>query len=689
VHSGPESRRHTEDVHPSAYDLEDTYLPAFRAAVVEAKVGSVMCAYNAVDGVPACGSEALLKDRLRGDWGFKGHVVTDCAAMINFFTAKPVGHGYSADPTKAVATAFNAGTDLICNEFGYNKSSEPGPIIEAVKTGALSQAVLDRAVTRIFADRYRLGLFDPVSASPYGAIGPRDYDTPAHRQLSLKTARASMVLLKNDGLLPLKAAPRKIAVIGPNADSLDALVGNYNGTPSAPVTIVDGLRARFKDAQITLATGTGLTGPMWRATPDAALCVDAACTGKGVRAEAFDNTELSGKPVEVRTDEGVRFGWGRPTRVQRSTAIRWTGHITSLESGEHHLRLASENGYRLYVDGKLVANAWEGGQAGDSGGVVRLQAGQRHALVVESFQSGLRGDQRLQWSLPSESAEPALAAARDADLVVFAGGLSPKLEGEEMRVTAAGFSGGDRTTLDLTAPQEALLKRLHAQGKPVVLVLMNGSALSVNWADANLPAIIEAWYPGGEGGQAVAELIAGDFSPAGRLPLTFYKSAEDLPAFTDYAMKGRTYRYFAGDPLYPFGHGLSFTRFAYGPAALSRATTKPGQVVEVSTEVANTGERDGDEVVQLYLTHKRDGAPIRALQGFERIHLARGERKVVTFKLDERALSVVDAQGVRRFAPGEVEIFVGGGQPAQRAGLALAPGSWARLTLKGHSALPK
>jgi beta-glucosidase len=274
--------------------------------------------------------------------------------------------------------------------------------------------------------------------------------------------------------------------------------------------------------------------------------------------------------------------------------------------------------------------------------------------------------------------------------VLFVGGLSARIEGEEMKVKAPGFAGGDRTSLDLPAPQQALLERVHATGKPVVLVLMNGSALSVNWADANVPAIVEAWYPGGEGGHAVAGLIAGDFSPAGRLPVTFYKSADQLPAFSDYRVKGRTYRYFTGAPLYPFGHGLSYTRFAYATPQLSTSTVKADGTVDVSVDVTNQGARDGDEVVQLYVSHLGvAGAPVRALQRFERVHLKRGETRRVTFTLDARALSVVGEDGVRRVTPGPVSLWIGGGQPGSRPGLAAAPGVAAQLTVSGSAVLPE
>jgi beta-glucosidase len=684
VHSGPEAGRHRDDIHPSAYDLEDTYLPAFRATVIEGNAQAVMCAYNAVDGVPACANRPLLVEKLRGDWGFKGHVVSDCAAVSDFF--RPDAHLYVKTPEDAVAVGIKAGMDVICGEFGPGKSTDSQPIVTAVRDGRLLEAEVDQAARRLFEARLRLGLFDPPGSNAYARIPASENDTPAHRALALDTAKASLVLLKNNGLLPLKTAPRTIAVIGPNADSLDALVGNYNGTPSKPVTVLAGLKARFPQARVTFVEGSGPVGSPMAKTPDAAFCVDAACAAKGLKVETYQGLSLQG-PAEISADKAVQFSWGRPERKARETSIRWSGYITSTETGVHRFRLATDAGYRLYVDGKLILDAW--GAAAPTAaqeGVVELRAGQPRAIVVEAIQKADRGDQRLNWSLPSQGVEAALAAARDADLVVFAGGLTARLEGEEMQVHADGFVGGDRTSLDLPKPQESLLEKLHATGKPVVLVLMNGSAMSVNWADKALPAIVEAWYPGGEGGQAIASLIAGDFSPSGRLPVTFYRSAAQLPGFTDYTMTGRTYRYFKGEALYPFGYGLSYTRFAYGPAKIARAKLAAGEEAVVTVSVKNNGDRDGAEVVQLYVSRPGAG-PIRALQGFQRIALKKGESREVRFVLDARALSVVDATGKRHVEPGRVDLWVGGGQPGAREGLVKASGVSGSLEVAGRKAL--
>lgn len=685
VHSGPEPSRHSDDVHPSPRDVTETYLPAFHAAIIEAKAQAIMCAYNAIDGVPACGSTAYLQDILRRDWKFDGHVVSDCAAVADFYL--PTSHAYVKTPEEAVASAVKAGTDLIC-DFVANKTTDPQTTVNAVRQGLLGEAELDTALVRLFEARFRLGTMDVPAAGRWAGIGATDLDTPAHRALALETARKSLVLLKNDGLLPLKAAPKRIAVIGPNADSVDALVGNYNGTPSKPRTILAGIRTRFPDAEVSFVEGTGWVAPPLEDVPDAALCVDQACTRAGLEMESFDNLRLQGAPAEMRTDRNAVYRWGWPTRQQRDGTVRWSGWLKPGESGRYRFRYTGDAGYRIWVDDKLIADVWDIAWP-TSDTEVELAAGKPVRLRIEAAQKGQRGEQRFRWSRPSAAGDKALAAARDADLVVFAGGLTARLEGEEMRVAAPGFDGGDRTSLDLPAPQQKLLEALHAMGKPVVLVLMNGSAMSVNWADRNLPAIVEAWYPGGEGGDAVAQLIAGDFSPSGRLPVTFYQSADQLPAFTDYAMEGRTYRYARGTPLYPFGHGLSYTRFSYGKPRLSAGNVKAGEAVTLRVEVRNSGARAGEEVVQLYASRPIPGAPVRSLWGFQRVSLNPGEARTLSFTVDAKAMSVVDKDGNRSVEPGEVELWVGGGQPVARPGLAEASGAAARLTVTGRKVVPK
>jgi beta-glucosidase len=677
VHSGPEPNRHREDVRVSAHDLEDTYLPAFRATVMEGHAGSVMCAYNAINGAPACANDDLLVRHLRRAWGFSGYVVSDCDAVGNIY--RPNEHHYTATPEEGVAAAFRSGMDLICGG-----AFESEHILSAVRRGLLPEATLDVALRRLFAARIRLGEFDPPG-SAFPTISAHDNDTEAHRAQSERTAEASMVLLRNQGnLLPLRAPPRSIAVIGPNADSVAALVGNYNGTPSHPVTILSGLRQRFPEARITYVQGAGLIYPALQPVADEALCVDAGCAAHGLTEAQFADATLSGAPVSTAVRPNAHLQWQGEQRVG---GTRWTGYLRAPESGDYHFRFDANGGYRIWVGDRLVVDAWRVNWAPSiAAGAIALEAGRIYPIRVETFQRRDSGDERLLWSVPSDrGGQEAVAAARDADLTVFVAGLTAQLEGEEMRIETPGFAGGDRTSLDLPAPQERLLERVAALGKPMVLVLMNGSALSVNWADAHVPAIVEAWYPGGEGGIAVARLIAGDYSPAGRLPVTFYRSVDQLPDFEDYAMARRTYRYFAGAPLYPFGYGLSYTSFLYADPRLSSAQVRADGSVTASVEVANRGAMDGDEVVQLYLGRPGvPGAPRRALAGFQRIHLARGETRRVQFTLQGRELSVVDPQGVRRIVPGTVELWIGGGQPGGGA-----PGVASRFRIVGAATLPE
>ncbi|MFT4089141.1 MAG: glycoside hydrolase family 3 C-terminal domain-containing protein [Asticcacaulis sp.] len=681
VHSGPEADRHFDDIYPSPRDVTETYMPAFYAAVTEAKAQSLMCAYNAIDGYPACANPVYMQDVLRQEWKFTGHVVSDCAAIADFHL--PTSHAWVKTPEVAVAEALKADTDLIC-DFPANATAQPVTTVNAVKAGLLPEADLDEALVRLFEARIRLGLYDAPGTGPWGHITAADYDTAAHRALSQKTAESAIVLLKNDGLLPLKGAPRHIAVIGPNAHSIDALVGNYNGTPSKPVTIVDGLKARYPDAEITYVEGTGWVAPPLEDMPDAVLCLDAACAQTGVQQDEFVNPRVEGAPVKASTEKNITFRWGWPDRQQRDTSIRWSGYLKATESGAHRFRFTGDDGYRIWINDQLIADVWDiAWPTSDSD--VQLEAGKIYSIRVEAAQKGVREDQKLQWSRPSAGGEKALEAARKADVVVFAAGLTARLEGEEMRVNAPGFAGGDRTSLDLPAPQQNMLEALHATGKPVVLVLMNGSAMSVNWADQHIPAIIEAWYPGGEGGHAVARLIAGDYSPAGRLPVTFYRSADQLPPFKDYSMNGRTYRYFEGEALYPFGHGLSYTTFTYDKPVLSRKSVRAGESVTLNVTVTNSGSRDGDEVVQLYVSPEVPGAPIRALKGFKRVPLKAGESQVVTFTLDAQALSMVDADGKRHVRAGKVNIWVGGGQPVSRSGLKAPAGAGVVLEVNGST----
>ena len=690
VHSGPESTRHSANVDASRHDMEDTYFPAFRAAILEGKAESLMCAYNRLNGEPACANSTLLAGHLRKDWGFQGYVVSDCGAVADVYK----GHQFKPTPEAAAAAVFSAGMDLICGDSRNNMNMDTTGLTGAVQQGLLAEAVLDQALRRLFVARFRLGLFDPPSSVPYSKLTSADNDTQAHRQLALRMARESIVLLKNkNNLLPLKRVPGTIAVVGPDADSLDALVGNYNGTPSKPVTILTGIRDRFPQSKVIFVQGTGLVGPATRAIPSSALCTNATCAEHGLKADYFSNMTLEGPPVLRRTDNSVDFAWGDAGISQQllnKYSIRWTGVLVPPESGDYLIGFTGEDGFRVWLDGNLVVEDWTLHRpANTQTKKLHLEKNHPYPLKIEYFQNIRIPEARLIWSLPGGEEQQALDATRAAELIIAVMGLSPRVEGEEMKVNADGFSGGDRTLIDLPASQEQFLERIASAHKPTILVLTNGSALAINWANANVPAILEAWYPGEEGGTAIAEVLAGDYSPAGRLPVTFYKSLDQLPPFEDYSMARRTYRYFNGDPLYPFGFGLSYTSFAYDQPHVDRARISAKEAVTISIDVKNTGSMAGDEVVQLYLTHSGiRGAPLRALQGFERIHLERGEKRNVNFILCDRDLSIVDESGKRRVVPGEVFAWLGGGQPVATSRLAKAPGAKTHFTITSEAVLP-
>jgi len=687
VHSGPEPERHSMNVDVTPHDLEDTYLPAFRA-LIKAGAGSVMCAYNAVDGKPACAQPMLLQEHLRDAWGFQGYVVSDCGAASDVFK----GHHYSKTIEEGVAASLKAGMDLVCGDPTTEVKYERDAFLLAAQQGLITEEDINRALRRLFTARMRLGMFDPPEMVPYAGIPPAANDSEPHRQIALRAARESLVLLKNAGhLLPLTKKYKTIAVIGPNADDVDALVGNYNGTPSRPVTILAGIQKRFSGSQVLHAEGTGLTGPALKTIPSEFLLTSGSPSQHGLLAEYFKGTELQGPAALKRIDPKIDFVWddGVSPELPNNFSVRWTGVLVPPASGDYLIGFTGDDGYRLWVDDKLIVQDWTTHPPSTQSQTVHLEAGRKHAIRIEYFQGSYGAVARLVWHRTGEESTT-LDVARKADLVIMVLGLTANLEGEEMTVNAEGFRGGDRTRLDLPAAQQSLLEKVVALGKPLVLVLMNGSALSVNWADQNVKAILEAWYPGGEGGTAVAEALAGDFSPGGRLPVTFYKSVDQLPPFDDYSLKGRTYRYFTGEPLYPFGYGLSYTTFSYSRLDFDKKDVGANDSIVVSIDVKNLGAMAGDEVVQVYFTHRGvEGAPLRSLVGFERVHLQPGATQTVRIAVDNRQLSLVNAAGERRIVPGEVEVWVGGGQPVERAGLSKPAGVRAVFRITGEANLSR
>ncbi len=682
VHSGPEATRHEVDVPASRHDMEDTYLPAFRAAMVDARAASLMCAYNRVNAQPACASDFLLNDTLRNAWGFKGYVVSDCDAIADIQR----GHHFTGTLAEAAAVSLTHGVDNDCADFGpvAVNTADYDRYTEAMQKNLVPMSVVDTTLKRLFTARMQLGQFDPPAMVRYSQIPDAELDSDAHRALARRTARESMVLLKNNGLLPLKPEVKRIAVIGPLADETAVLQGNYNGTPSRAVTALEGIRKAFPRAEVTFSPGTvrflrdGENVPVSvLATPEGA---------PGLKAEFFRGGEITGAPALTRTDAGIAYdrAGGRVLADAPRISARWTGTLTPTESGMVLFSLEGA-GVKFWVDGKLVAEDNPAATRAPKTAELRLEAGRKYAIRIEQTPGAFPLLQFRWTKFDPDALAHAVAAVRKADVVVAVVGITSALEGEEMQVNIPGFSGGDRTSLDLPKEEEDLLKAVKATGRKMAVVLMNGSALSVNWAAKNADAILDAWYSGEEGGTAIGQTLSGENNPAGRLPVTFYKSVADLPAFEDYSMANRTYRYFRGAPLYAFGHGLSYTRFSYGGLKLSSAALQAGGTLGVDVTVKNSGKLAGDEVAELYLGFPQaPGMPVRALRGFRRITLNAGESRTLHFDLSPRDLSSVTAAGMRIVAPGAYRLTVGGGQPGTGA-----PVVAAGFNVAGQATLPQ
>jgi beta-glucosidase len=674
VHSGPEPSRHTFDARVSESDLRETYLPAFRALVVDGKAESVMCAYNSFRGQPACGNDELLGKILRKEWGFSGYVVSDCSAVIDIHQ----NHKARNTAAEGAAMALLAGTDLECGAGSWEPGSPDSfaALGDAVKQGLVKESDLDQALRRLFRAQMRLGVYDPPQRLPWaGYTYASIVNSAKHQQIALEAARKSIVLLKNEGAtLPLRKGLGTIAVIGPNADEVEVLVGNYNGTPIAPVTVLAGIRAAAgPGTKVTLARG----GPLASGLPDLHVVPGSALsTGQGGApglSGSYYRGHFDGAPALTRVDPAVDFDWADgspdPALDDDGFSVRWTGTLTAPATGRFTLGMRCATQCRLLVGNMPLAQGRSDHEPTTITGAISMRQGATYPIRLELEHEKYDALAQLLWETPGgrgDEVAEAVAAAQAADAVVMVMGLSSRLEGEEMPVRIEGFAGGDRASLDLPGVQQQLMEKVvaAAKGKPTVLVLLNGSALSANWADRNVPAIVEAWYPGQAAGTAVADVLFGNVSPAGRLPLTFYRSLGDLPAFDDYSMKNRTYRYFTGAPLYPFGHGLSYSRFAYTGLALPKQAVV-GASVAVAVEVQNAGSVAADEVVQLYVTDVAASGevPRLALKGLQRVSLKPAEKRTVRFTLDDRAFSLIGKDGQRIVEPGRFRIAVGGKQP--------------------------
>ncbi len=659
VHSGPEPDRHSFDAVIDERDFRDSYLPHFKMTVEEGEVYSIMCAYNRYMGEACCGSKAILIDLLRNELGFKGYVVSDCGAIWDFHR----GHGLADSAADASALAVKSGTDLNC---GYSYYA----LVQAVEKGLITEEEIDVPVKRLMTARMKLGMFDPDEMVPYSSIPYDVVDSEKHRQLALETTRKSIVLLKNENsLLPLPKNIGKIAVIGPNANDVEVLYGNYNGIATNPVTPLQGIIDKAGKENVVYALGCEHAAnlPTFETVPSTTLFADKETIENGLKGDYYANRELKGDPLHSRVDSVIDFYWWDQAPMEDldndDFSVIWTGYLVPPVTGTYALGGEGMNDFSIFLDDSLFVRFRNIHHTSKRYDFVKLEANKPYKVKIEYHEYQGDASMKFLWAVPGRDYEKeAIEAVQETDMTILFMGLSPRLEGEEMRVNVEGFSGGDRLSLDLPQKQQNLIRKIVATGKPVVLVLLSGSALSVNWEAENIPAILEAWYGGQAAGTAIADVLFGDYNPAGRLPVTFYKSVNDLPPFKDYNMAGKTYRYFEKEPLYAFGYGLSYTTFTYSDPRLEKTEIQPNESVRISVDVTNNGSIAGDEVVQLYIRDDESSVirPLRELKGFERINLEAGRTKTVEFEITPDKLSFYDIDQQKYVVePGKFTIYVG------------------------------
>ncbi len=664
VHSGPESLRHTFDVDVTPYELWDTYLPAFKKLVTHSKVAGVMCAYNAFRTQPCCASDILMTDILRNQWQFTGYVTSDCWAIDDFFK----NHKTHPDAESASADAVFHGTDIDCGTDAYKA------LVQAVKNGKISEKQIDISVKRLFMIRFRLGMFDPDSMVKYAQTPDSVLESNEHQEHALKMARQSIVLLRNEkNTLPLNKNLKKIVVLGPNADNAISILGNYNGTPSKLTTVLQGIKDKLgSNVNVVYEKAVNFTNDTLLVYQNSAN--QYSFEGKqGFKAEYFKNKDLTGEPEAVRTESEINHFWQEGEMVVKSIkanhfSARYTTNYTADKDGSITFEISADDGYRFLIDGKEVINAWKKNRWGEKTFKLATKKNTVYNLVLEYWQGEGKANVALQTgNFEKTDFKKLIERHKDADAYVFAGGISPQLEGEEMPVNYPGFSGGDRTSILLPKVQTELLQSLQSSGKPVVFVMLTGSAIAIPWEAENIPAIVNAWYGGQSAGKAVADVLFGDYNPAGRLPVTFYKNDADLPSFEDYSMNNKTYRYFTGTPLYGFGYGLSYTTFKYDALKVTQKAKKDSEL-SVTVRITNTGKLEGEEVPQLYVMNQDSGikTPLKSLKGFERIHLKAKESKTITFKLLPEDLSYVTSDGTLKPFNGKIKIAIGGCQPDEK-----------------------
>ncbi|MBE6265197.1 MAG: glycosyl hydrolase family 3 [Prevotella ruminicola] len=637
VHSGPEPLRHSMNVEPTNRDLWETYLPAFKALVKKGNVREVMCAYQRFEGKPCCTSDRLLIDILRNKWGYDAIVLTDCDAINNFYNKGQ--HETHKGPLSASVDAVLNGTDLECGKVFMS-------LVEALHKGIIKEDVLDEHLRKTLMGRFELGMFDPAEMLPWANLGPEVISSEKNDAMATQAARESMVLLENKGnVLPLSKSIKTLAVLGPNADDVNMLNGNYGGTPTEAHqhSLLSGIKAAVPGAKIIYNKACELNDEY--ATIHHLQDFN---DGKGVKVEFWNNRELEGEPAKTEYFNELNFStfgaWGFAQGVSRdSLSVRVSGKYTSNFTGEMKYTLTTDNGYVLKVNGEVVEEAQAGGRRGFGFGFGRkpeyksfpVEAGKTYDVVIE-YKHGngqfamLRGDicERNLVDFTNLANE-----VKDADAIVIIGGISAQMEGE----------GGDKQDIELPKVQQMLVKAMHKTGKPVIFVNCSGSAIAFGSVEGEYDALLQAWYAGQGGAKALAEVLFGDYNPNGKLPVTFYRSNNDLPDFLDYSMKNRTYRYFTGVPQYAFGYGLSYTTFSLGDAKISAKQMKKNGKVTLTIPVTNTGSREGAETVQVYVKALDDaGAPIKALKGFQKLNLKAGETKKATITLDGEAFEYYD-----------------------------------------------
>lgn len=660
VHSGPEWNRHEFDVSVSPRDLHETYLPAFETLVKEGNVQEIMCAYNRFEGKPCCSSDKLLIDILRNSWGYDRIILSDCGAIDDFWQKdeRTPRHETHPDAESASADAVLNGTDLECG--GSYRA-----LNKALKDGKISEEALNVSLRRLLKGRFELGMFDPDDRVPYSKIPCSVVESPKHIAQAQDMARKSMVLLKNkNNTLPLSKNLKKIAVVGPNAADSTMLWSNYNGFPSHTVTILDGIRKKVPGTEVVYELGCNHTNDF--------VIVDlgnhiTSAAGQGFACEYFNNMDFEGEPVYKGIAKELRYTTGGNTQFAPNVNLtqftaRFHGTFEAPETGEVEFKISGNDAFRLFIGEEKVGEVWENEYGAERTYTLNAEAGKKYPVKVEYMQR--LGSAELNLLIGKRTAVDYKGTAdkvKEADVIIFAGGISPRLEGEEMPVYVEGFKKGDRTNIELPKVQKEMIKALKATGKPVVYVVCTGSALALNWEEANIDAILNAWYGGQEGGTAVADILFGDYNPSGRLPITFYKSVDQLPDFQDYNMQGRTYRYMTQEPLYPFGYGLSYTTFDFRNAKLSQNKIAKDQSVTLSLDIANTGQTDGDEVAQVYIKNPNDPkGPLKALKAFKRVNVKAGSTQQVSIELEPKAFqSFNDQTQTMEVCPGKYKVLYG------------------------------